>query len=525
MQPKDQANVRSEVTHRLLEHISTSNDSDGVLNVIEDTLFHERMRLEKRAHSSRKAEQQFWSTVSQQILDATPTRQHALLQSIIDRFLEEIIGHFDPQMYKLATRMAPTAMAGLLNSLDWKRIASNPREALDLRQNLLVKGEVETVRKLAEEGTLVVVPTHVSNLDSIVLGYAAHLMNLPPLTYGAGLNLFSHRILGFFMNRLGAYKVDRRKTAKLYKDTLKEFATRSIELNYHNLFFPGGTRIRSGQVERKLKLGLLGTALQAYMNNLRAGNPRPKVFVVPCTISYGLVLEAETLIEDHLKETGKSRYIISDDEFSKPRKVAHFLRSLIQMESPIYITFGSPMDPFGNRVDFQGRSRDGREREIDIRGYVSRDNVVVNDPQRDREFTKGLAESVVQEFSRCNRVQSTNVVAYAFFKLMRQHNPGLDVYRLLRITQDQPGYPRTQVLHVVDETLQAIRELARSDRIRLAPDLELGDASSTLQQALTAFGAYHRQHPIRAQGDRIRTEHPQLVYYYQNRLDGYGLVA
>jgi glycerol-3-phosphate O-acyltransferase len=524
MRPKDQANVRAEVTHRLIERISTSTERDHVLHVIQDTLYHERLRLEKRPQSSRNEEQRFWSTVSQQILDATPTRQNALLRSIIEGFLDEIVGHFDPQMYKLATRMAPTAMAGLLNSLDWKRIASNPREALDLRQNLLVKGEVETVRKLAEEGTLVVVPTHVSNLDSIVLGYAAHLMNLPALTYGAGLNLFSHRILGFFMNRLGAYKVDRLKTASLYKDTLKEFATRSIELSYHNLFFPGGTRIRSGRVERKLKLGLLGTALQAYMNNLRAGSPRPNVFVVPCTISYGLVLEAETLIEDHLKDTGKSRYIISDDEFSKPRKVAHFLRSLVQMESPIYITFGSPMDPFGNRVDFQGRSRDRRDREIDIRGYVCRNDDVVNDPQRDREFTKGLAESVIQEFSRCNRVQSTNVVAYAFFKLMRQHNPGVDVYRLLRIAQDQPGYPRTDVLHALDEVLQELRELARSDRIRLAPDLEIGDASTTLQQALTVFGEYHHHKPIRARNDRVRTEHPQLVYYYQNRLDGYGLV-
>ena len=38
-------------------------------------------------------------------------------------------------------------------------------------------------------------------------------LGLPPYTYGAGLNLFSNKMIGFFMHNLGAYKVDRRKKA------------------------------------------------------------------------------------------------------------------------------------------------------------------------------------------------------------------------------------------------------------------------------------------------------------------------
>ena len=36
----------------------------------------------------------------------------------------------------------------------------------------------------------------------------------------------------------------RRKKAPIYKDVLKQYATVSLELGYHNLFFPGGTRSR-----------------------------------------------------------------------------------------------------------------------------------------------------------------------------------------------------------------------------------------------------------------------------------------
>ena len=42
------------------------------------------------------------------------------------------------------------------------------------------------------------------------------------------------------------------------------------------------------------------------------------MFIVPATLSFQLVLEAETLIDDFLKEVGKSRYIITDDEFASP---------------------------------------------------------------------------------------------------------------------------------------------------------------------------------------------------------------
>jgi glycerol-3-phosphate O-acyltransferase len=40
-----------------------------------------------------------------------------------------------------------------------------------------------------------------------------------------------------------------------------------IERGYHSLFFPGGTRSRSGMVEKRLKLGLAGTGVEAFARN------------------------------------------------------------------------------------------------------------------------------------------------------------------------------------------------------------------------------------------------------------------
>lgn len=64
---------------------------------------------------------------------------------------------------------------------------------------MILKGEVESVRKLCLDHTIILVPTHSSNLDSILVGYMVDAMaGLPAFSYGAGLNLFDSEFLHFY---------------------------------------------------------------------------------------------------------------------------------------------------------------------------------------------------------------------------------------------------------------------------------------------------------------------------------------
>ncbi len=516
---KDQ--VRSEVTARIVDRIA--RDPEELSRVLSDTLYHERQRLKRDRYSGEDGDMEFWKGASKQLMNTSTRGQRELLQRTVQRFVDEVMGHFDPRVYSVATRVLPTGLGALLTSLDPRRVVSADKKVLGLKENVLIKGEAEAARRLATRGTLVVVPTHLSNLDSIVMGYAAYLMGLPPLLYGAGLNLFQNKLIGYFMRNLGAYTVDRRKKAGLYKNVLKEYATYALELGYHSLFFPGGTRIRSGEVERKLKKGLLGTGLQAYVNNLANGNPRPDIYYVPVTISYGLVLEAKTLIEDHLQEVGKSRYIILDDEFSKPRRIAQFLGELLKLNAKVYLTFGTPLDPFGNPVDFQGRSLDPRGRPVDITRYVMREGEVVRDPQRDRQYTSELAASISRSYERYNRPQSTHVAAFALFHVLRRQNPDVGLFRLLNEGGDPLGIPRAEAETAVSQILAEIRRRCADDELLLDPRLDGRDGPGVLEHALKYFASYHMERPLRARAQRIGVEDAKLLYYYHNRLDGYGL--
>lgn len=485
-----------------------------------DTLYEERRRLEaERDRRAAREQLAFYERLQARALHADLDEQRELLRRIARRFAEEVAGHFDERIYLLTTKAVPTALNLLFNSLSpLKLLRQLPGGLSRLDDQLEVSGEVEAFKQAVARGTAVLVPTHSSHMDSILAGYMLFRLGLPPFAYGAGLNLFHHKLLGFFMHNLGAYKVDRKKKASLYKEVLKTYAGFSLELGYHNLFFPGGTRSRSGAVERRLKLGLLGMGLDAYVRNLMLGRPRPEVFVVPCTINYQLVLEAETLIEDHLKEAGKSRFIIDDDEFSRPRRVFEFVARLFALQSRIHVRVSRPLDVFGNPVDEDGRSLDARGRTIDRRRYVLSDGQPAFDAQRDQEYTRELAQAVVDAFRRDTVFGGVHLVARVVFRWLEQQNPGLDLYRLLRTGGARPSMPLQETYRRLERAREDLRARAARGELQLDATLRDGDPVQVLAEALAHLRVFHVRPALERRGDQLFHIDRQLLLYYQNRL-------
>ncbi len=522
MTPEDRDRVEVEVVHRVMERLG--RDPASVERALFDTLYEERRRLETDLAAT-PAEAAFYDRLHAEAVRAGPDRQREALREVVWAFTREVSGRFDPTVYWLATKVVPPALDLLLNTMSPIRLLGSFPGGARLDDQVHVTGEVERLKALARAGTIVMTPTHTSNLDSILVAYAIFRMGLPPFTYGAGRNLFSNKPIGFFMHHLGAYQVDRRKKADVYKDVLKTYAGCTIEAGRHNLFFPGGTRSRSGAVERRLKMGLLGMGLDAYIHNLQAGRPRPDVFVVPVTINYQLVLEAETLIEDHLKETGRSRYIIEDDEFSRPRRILDFLNKLLSLHSSVHIVVGRPLDVFGNEVDAEGRSLDPRGRPVDRTRYVLSGGRPAFDRQRDEEYTRELAAAVVASFHRDTVSKSVNLASDVVFRLLRERNPGLDLYRLLRTGGAEPSFPLTDVYARLEDTLARLRDLAAKGLLRLDETLARGDPVAILGEALAHLGSYHRRPAMVRRGDRLFHEDRNLLLYYGNRLAGHAAMG
>ena len=507
--------VSERVYTRCLDAAERGGD-DSLEYVLNDVAFSEMRRLEKSSNRRHQRQFQRWHDLANRLLRMSEAEKRDELQSLIEHYSADIVGNFNPRVYRFATGILPPAMSFLLSPVaNWREGVAAFRQA---SEKVEVQGPIDDIRRLAERGTLIFTPTHSSNLDSILLGWGLSSAGLPPVTYGAGKNLFSNVLISFFMHNLGAYRVDRRLRFRLYKEVLKEYSTVLLERGYHSLFFPGGTRCRSNRVESRLKLGLLGTALSAYVNNLQAGHGDHRMYIVPVTINYRLVLEAETLIDDYLAETGRSRYIIQDDEFSRLGRIVEFARKTTAHEGALHLAFGTPLDPFGNLVDERGDSIDARGRTLDPAGYVrDRDGVVVHARQRDGAYTRRLGSVLADCYRRLTVFLPTQVVARALMDELCQAARERDIYRLLRCPEGARKVPIQRVRAGVDRLCQRIR--ARPEVGSLHPRMAQGTVTEVVEDAMRGLVTYHT-HPVARQRDEyVEIEDIKLLYYYQNRLD------
>lgn len=542
---QDRHNFIQQINDFTLERLKLQHPK--IAEIIAETIYLERIRIKEDPWKvDPPNERGFWSRLRKKLAksETTPpsvTRdmQDEILRTIINRYAEEIVGTFSIRTFKFARIFLYFFFNRLLNAASakgWFRIFSRQRK---LWERIHVEGNVEQIRGLFEHGTVVVVPTHFSNLDSILIGYAMDaIMGLPSFSYGAGLNLYNSGIPAFFMNRLGAYRVDRRKKNPIYLETLKSISMLSIERGVNSLFFPGGTRSRSGMIESKLKMGLLGTAVEAQ-RVLCQKDTNKKIFIVPLVLGYNFVLEAPFLIRQHLQIAGKEKYLESKDGGNSIRELSRFVWKIFSERSDIVLSFGKPMDILGNFVDEKGISYDSRGNQVDIKSYftplstqfsagteggTTLELLPVNmNLQREIEYTKMLAERLIERFYKENMVLSSQIVAFTAFNMLKFHNEKLNIFTLLRLPPDNYVFPLAAFSQAVEAVTNCLRELAQKERLKLSPQVGL-PIDELIKDGIRNLGVFHADAPLKfnKQGD-LESDDFHTLFYYHNHLENYGL--
>ncbi|MCS7036369.1 MAG: 1-acyl-sn-glycerol-3-phosphate acyltransferase [Saprospiraceae bacterium] len=529
---QDRANFIREIEEVTFQRLS-SRKFQAMVDTLTKTIYQERIRIKESPWKvDPPNERVFWSKVSKRLIQRSLDRPEEearaeaeeVLRLIIHRYAEEIVGTFRISTFRFARRFLTVFFNRLFNAAVDKSIASLWRGRRQLYERLNVVGDIETVRSLFRHGTVVVVPTHSSNLDSILVGYVMdQIMGLPSFSYGAGLNLYNFGPAAYFMNRLGAYRVDRRKKNIIYLETLKTMSRLSIQRGVNSLFFPGGTRARSGELERELKLGLLGTTVEAQRALCQQGSDR-KVFIVPMVLSYHFVLEAPFLIEEYLRSVGKEQYLRLRDESYSVRSWFRYIWRFFSTTSDIAVSVGKPMDVVGNFVDAQGRSYDRFGNEVDIRDYFRDVHGDINeDKQRENEYTRLLAERLVERYAVDNIVLSSQLVAFAVFEILAHQHPRLDLFGLLRLPPDDYRFPFRAVAEVVEQMQRQLFEWEAEGKIKLSEEVRW-PAPEVVRHGVSKLGVFHREKPLYfVKEEAIVSSDFRVLYFYHNRLKNYGL--
>jgi len=525
----------SEVVTESIEKIKIlAKEKSSLVEEIETVLFREKLRIEKNPwRVDPPDEKAFWKNVRTRLLNISDVSEgndcdaENILRDIVTRYAEEIAGNFKPSHYRVAREVVKFGFARLLNAYGvkgWRGIWSTQ---LNLQDKIKVNGDVELLRKVAKRGTLVMVPTHFSHLDSVLIGWIIYFLGLPPFIYGAGLNLFNIRIFSYFMNSLGAYKVDRRKKNLIYLETLKAYSNLALRKGCHSLFFPGGTRSRSGKIEEHLKLGLLGTTVEAQRSILEnnPGDNFQKIFIVPVALNYHFVLEAPAMITDYLERKGQERFYVEKDEYTTSYKIIKFMIKFFTQRSNISASIGHPIDLFGNRVNSAGESIGKQGELIDIRDYFTFIDEISVDLQREAEYTRRLSQIIVDEFHRINEVFSSHLVAFTAFGLLKKEYQSLDLFHLLRLSEEDRIIPYNKFVASFKVLRKRLFELEKLGKVNISPHLK-GPVDEVIEYGISNVGMYHARRPLKQNEDgNITSQDLTLLYYYRNRLSGYELEA
>ena len=234
--------------------------------LIAKTIYLERIRIKEEPWKVDPPEDKaFWNKLSKELVTESLDNNEEearkinedLLKRIINRYSEEIVASFNPKTFEFARKFLTFFFNRLLNTAASRNFGRLFNRKHRLQNKFKLYGEIEKLRALYKLGSVVIVPTHFSNLDSILIGFTMdQYVGVPFPTYGAGLNLYNSGYTAYFMNRLGAHRVDRRKKNPIDLETLKSMSCLATQRGATSLFFPGGTRSRSGALEEKLKMGL-----------------------------------------------------------------------------------------------------------------------------------------------------------------------------------------------------------------------------------------------------------------------------
>ncbi len=470
-------------------------------------------------------EKKYWQSLEGELeqikKEEDPNRHYLLLlRRIVNRYCEEIVGDFNPKTFLFARKFLTAFFKRLFNN-GWGRkqkgIWGSKEQLLD---KIKVDGYMDEIRNLFNKGTVVFVPTHYSNLDSILVGYGIdQKLCIPAFTYGAGLNLYDYELIAYFIHRLGAYRVDRRKKNPIYLETLKSMACLSLTEGVNHIFFPGGTRSRSGAIEDKLKLGLLNSVVDAQRHCI-LNNINRKIFVIPVNIGYHTVLEASGLIEQHLKIIGKEKYVRTKGKSSIVRMVFSYLRKLRKFDSEVHLSFGKPMDVLGNYVDLEGNSFDDRGKLISLESYFKSGDVATADSQRESVYTRILADKIIDNFKKENVILSSHLMAYIVFREIQKQYPDFDVFDIFKLSHKDVSIDIAEIKNVLKEILEYVSE---AKDIKISQDLNQ-DVEEIINLGIKKLGVYHKNKVLyKKDKQTLSSKDLKLLYYYHNKLDHYSL--
>lgn len=261
---------------------------------------------------------------------------------------------------------------------------------------------------------LIYLPLHKSHMDYIIVSFVLFCNNIRVPYTAAGDNLNGSALLGFMLNRLGAFFIRRKKIDKnggddLYNIVLQEYIETLLREKQSLQVFIEGTRSRTGKALPP-KTGILSIITNAAMKGVV-----DDVLIVPVNISYEKIPECSTYSQEQL---GAQKV---------PETAWQLISSLYKMLSSsngqIHVGFGKPLsfDSFCSREEgFRLSENNASTLPSVLRSSFCNDETTMR-------ITRNLASHVIDDCCNSAIITCTSMVS---FLLVTKHRSGVAMEEL-----------------------------------------------------------------------------------------------
>jgi glycerol-3-phosphate O-acyltransferase len=203
---------------------------------------------------------------------------------------------------------------------------------------------LERIRQAGRQSPLVVVPSHKSHIDYLVISYIFYTYGLIPPHIAAGANL-SFFPLGWIFRRGGAFFLRRSFHGQpIYAAAFRHYVRKLLADGHWLEFFPEGGRSRTGKLLPP-KFGLIKHVLEAVADGVR-----DDVQFVPANFGYERLIEEKAYRKE--LEGGEKKS-------ESPVEVLKATRVLVHKYGSIRIQFGQPMSVRALLEEFGAMGRAG----------------------------------------------------------------------------------------------------------------------------------------------------------------------
>ncbi len=187
---------------------------------------------------------------------------------------------------------------------------------------------LERLREAGREAPLILLPSHRSHVDYLVISYLFYANGLiaPHIAAGKNLNFFP---IGHIFRRSGAFFIRRSfKGNKPYQLAFRDYLRKLIKEGYWIEFFIEGGRSRTGKTLPP-KYGMLRRVVEAIQSGAA-----PDVYLAPIALGYEQIIE-ERAYSDELSGTSKKKENIT--------QLLKTTRVLWSRYGRLYVNFGEPI--------------------------------------------------------------------------------------------------------------------------------------------------------------------------------------